>query len=688
MVPGHDEQSGPLLGHRVSNQENTGVVYAMLEDSLNSSGEYSLASTKQSIKQPGPRLLGSRGPDSDFPPLAADVIGSAGASQTWPPGAKTLPAGLKVGDVASSMWKRDRGEPYSQLKETHHNPSPAPSTMEQTTSTRITNAPDSSADVHNIPLVEPNICSQHMRRRCRQQALPVPKYTKTHFHGEGKKFEVSTEHAVQVFVKANVLSILGLDDMDENFTATFTLDFTWIDPTLKGFKSKVGYYVRDGSLRQRYAAVIGYPGYDGAEVYTLAVDPRRDFAVGDTVEALKDICPSQTGIPRGDRGQITGLQNSRAWVCWNSNTTVISCSLDTIQIVPDENSKMIGKRGSDSELHIDVHVSRWYGILQPPDWTDPVRFQPRWSWLNAVEEPTKLVEFRQLQYISYLGGHVFAKYKFQGKFANKLKLEKFPFDRQELRIKISAEQHLEHLQWVDLDTIAGKSPSIPPEWDLEEKCGELNLKSPNEAYKGIFQQVYISIKLQRKPDFFLKQIVCPLFCLFLTSFLASLVEPSNIAERAAILLTVLLVMAGYRHMASQWVPRRSNNTRLDRYTLFAFFLQFVVVLWNFGLVVLGCKRIDDLDGTVDGKYNSAESGYPHRSPPEMECWKGQSKADFYFYLVIACFWVCLHFGIFIAYLRHHNCCCKNRKETSGGSSGGDSTGPKKHPYGILNDDNI
>ena len=78
--------------------------------------------------------------------------------------------------------------------------------------------------------------------------------------------------------------------------------------------------------------------------------------------------------------------------------------------------------------------------------------------------------------------------------------------------------------------------------------------------------------------FFVKHVIVWMFFLCCTSSLASLVPPTEVAVRSAMLLTVLLVTAGYRHMISQWIPRRPYHTLLDIYVLIAFLLQFLVLL--------------------------------------------------------------------------------------------------------------
>ena len=290
--------------------------------------------------------------------------------------------------------------------------------------------------------------------------VPVLEYNACHIYPSTNKYTITCEHAVCVNVRANLLEVLAVDHVAENFTAVFTLHFCWIDPCLRGFKSEVVYMSSDGDRIRRHATLVHRPGFDGHTDFGLKVDPHQDCV-------------------------------------------------------------------------IRVQPSRFLGMQQPRWCEDPFLFQPKWSWLNAHEEPIKHVHTKQLQYVSELGGHVFEKFKFQGKFAAKLKLGWFPFDRQSLMVKLSSEQPLERQQFVLLNRMAGKDVTVPSEW---KQSSEASL-SEHTNLRFNLQQIRISSQLRRNPRLVVKHVVCWIFFLCCVSCLASLVPPTKVAERLAILLT-------------------------------------------------------------------------------------------------------------------------------------------------------
>ena len=398
-------------------------------------------------------------------------------------------------------------------------------------------------------------------------SLPYPKYNAHHIYPSAEEYTITCENAVCVYVRANLLEVLAVDHVADNFTAVFTLQFRWVDPCLCDFKSEVAYMSKGGVCIRRRATLVHRPGLDGHTDYVLKVDPHQDFAIGDVVQAVHQ---DQT-IQSGTQGLIRDVSHEARTlvVSWRSDHVGTEVGFDDVIRVRADGDEMLGR------LHlVYVQPTRFLSIQQPRWREDTALFYPEWSWLNAIEEPIKHVHTKQLQYVSELGGHVFEKFKFQGKFAAKLKLGWFPFDRQSLTVKLSSEQPLERQQFALLNSMAGKAVTVPFEWKQSSEASLSERMNP----RFNLQHIRISSQLRRNPRFFVKHVVCWIFFFCCVSCLASLVPPTKAAERLAILLTVLLATAGYCHMISQWIPRRQNHTVLDIYVLIAFLLQFAVLL--------------------------------------------------------------------------------------------------------------
>ena len=135
--------------------------------------------------------------------------------------------------------------------------------------------------------------------------MPLPEYNACPIYPSTNKYTITCEHAVRVNVRANLLEVLAVDHVAENFTAVLTLHFLWIDPCLCGFKSEVTYMSLDGACIRRSATLVHRPGLDGHTDFGLKVDPHQDFAIGDPVEAVVAIHDQGQTIQPGTPGRIS-----------------------------------------------------------------------------------------------------------------------------------------------------------------------------------------------------------------------------------------------------------------------------------------------------------------------------------------------------------------------------------------------
>ena len=246
------------------------------------------------------------------------------------------------------------------------------------------------------------------------------------------------------------------------------------------------------------------------------------------------------------------------------------------------------------------------------------------------------------------------QYKFQGRFtctteakrrqtccrlcgmSETFDLHSFPFDSHLLQIRISSEVRQHRQYWSVLKKEAGQltRPGIPAQWSQTD--------SPivETERSGIYLHKFsIKIYVKRNPSFFLYNVVLTMALLCFVAFSASLVGPERIGERAAILLTALLVTAGYRHMTSQWVPHWPYYTILDWYTLAGFLCQVAALLESVYVVQFGCKPVSDSDGKIDGQYNGT---YMYRNPPDFECSKAACDWDQAIFTAIFYGWLAAH----------------------------------------------
>jgi len=87
-----------------------------------------------------------------------------------------------------------------------------------------------------------------------------------------------------------------------------------------------------------------------------------------------------------------------------------------------------------------------------------------------------------------------------------------------------------------------------------------------------------------------------------------LTEVHDIANRANILLVIVLATAAYKLIVSNYLPVKPYLTVLDRYILLSLGMQMAVMVFVALLVLAGCKPTDD-----------SVQAYTDRTPPSHEC---------------------------------------------------------------------
>mmetsp|Transcript_167973 Transcript_167973/g.534228 ORF Transcript_167973/g.534228 Transcript_167973/m.534228 type:complete len:130 (-) Transcript_167973:639-1028(-) len=127
-----------------------------------------------------------------------------------------------------------------------------------------------------------------------------------------------------------------------------------------------------------------------------------------------------------------------------------------------------------------------------------------------------------------------------------------PFDRQVLRMKFVAEVPHYRMQFAPIrknagDLKGGSRPdvpnSVPIEWRLDQdEQAILMVTKPHD--KGNLSRFDVMIRIQRKPAFYLWNVMFVLFFVTLSSAIAFEIDPQDIIIRAGLLLTLLLTTVG------------------------------------------------------------------------------------------------------------------------------------------------
>jgi len=178
-------------------------------------------------------------------------------------------------------------------------------------------------------------------------------------------------------------------------------------------------------------------------------------------------------------------------------------------------------------------------------------------------------------------GHLRSNLHVTGVFDEEMELLEFPFDVQCLTIKLrlwggGVEQtsdygrlllgavtarHLRHLRRMYAPAIRTTAPSPGPL--IHQK-----------------QALEVTMIVQRKSAHYLRTVVLPLFGLTSMTFFAFILEPADLADRQALVVTMLLTVVAFKLVVADALPKLSYSTRLDTYMEGCFITIFAIAIEN------------------------------------------------------------------------------------------------------------
>ena len=164
-------------------------------------------------------------------------------------------------------------------------------------------------------------------------------------------------------------------------------------------------------------------------------------------------------------------------------------------------------------------------------------------------------------------------------FAAPLNLHNFPADSQTMVVKLRVPRVDE--QGISSVTCAkcelGANIGIEDNWKIKEFAHEVYVSSPGQS--NFKPEYHMKITLQRKSDFYVKNVAIPITMFVLISFSVFLLPVSDMNSRYSIILTILLTLVAFKLSVASWVPVLSYETALDNYNssmIFIIFLSAIV----------------------------------------------------------------------------------------------------------------
>jgi hypothetical protein len=191
-----------------------------------------------------------------------------------------------------------------------------------------------------------------------------------------------------------------------------------------------------------------------------------------------------------------------------------------------------------------------------------------------------------------------------------LELDRFPFDRQIIKLKMQTfgsniqpwfvqneetpYRIVNNKQWVNNEHIVLYDSC---EWKLEWAESEFI----DEERQKIF---ILSFGISRDPSFYIWNVALFHFILVLLSAFACAIDFVDFGARSQVTYTLLLTLVAFKFVVATFVPRISYLTYLDRYSFFSVFMLCLNIAENFAVAMDG----GDTAHSVDQLFFTAFAG--------------------------------------------------------------------------------
>ncbi|XP_054751566.1 gamma-aminobutyric acid receptor subunit epsilon-like [Lytechinus pictus] len=176
--------------------------------------------------------------------------------------------------------------------------------------------------------------------------------------------------------------------------------------------------------------------------------------------------------------------------------------------------------------------------------------------------------------------------RMKGTFKCSMQLKDFPFDCQDLTIKLMSDWPVEDVEFVkDMnikDSIRLDTFTAGQQWKLWKHV----LAQPIEEDKALtgahrsYPIYHITTHVQRKPGFYIWNIALIMLLIVILTFTSFVVERGAPADRLSVTVTLLLTAVAFKYVVSQSLPLISYLTMLDKYVLSCLIFQCLVVGQN------------------------------------------------------------------------------------------------------------
>ncbi|XP_060085710.1 gamma-aminobutyric acid receptor subunit gamma-4-like [Ylistrum balloti] len=192
------------------------------------------------------------------------------------------------------------------------------------------------------------------------------------------------------------------------------------------------------------------------------------------------------------------------------------------------------------------------------------------------------------------------KRRIKGTFTEKMELEDFPFDSQDLSVVITSDKSIKEVVFEednqDLSSINVSSFADEQEWWLNDYVDSrisVIKKEFTQSKNVEFPVLRVSCIATRQFMFFVWNIIIIMFIISMLSFGTFSVNRTLPQNRLQLAFTLTLTGVTFRFVANQSLPKISYLTKLDKYILFSMIFNFLVSLWHAVVSLIDDKTAED-----------------------------------------------------------------------------------------------
>jgi hypothetical protein len=191
-------------------------------------------------------------------------------------------------------------------------------------------------------------------------------------------------------------------------------------------------------------------------------------------------------------------------------------------------------------------------------------------------------------------GTVIYRQRYAGAFAQPLRLQSFPFDRQTFRVQLVAVRYqvnevkfVADQRWIEegLKSAGGISPSITlPDWTIEkwEVKPLVYALAPGLQYSSYA----FEFTALRNVEHYILKVILPLVLIVIMSWAVFWIDPVNASSQISIAMTSMLTLIAYRFAVDSQLPLLPYMTRLDAFILTSTFLVFFSLIEVVATIIL------------------------------------------------------------------------------------------------------